>query len=65
MANKKYGLLLTIGSVTSGALHFLYEAYKVLYAEELLMKKMILKRKIKIHLVNDKRFGYNTLYNKI
>jgi hypothetical protein len=43
MANKHYGLILTIGSVVYGSIHFFYEEYKVLYSEELLIKNMIWK----------------------
>ena len=62
MANKHYGIILTIGSVVSGSIHFLYEAYKVLYAEELLIKKMIWKNKIKIKLINRKNHEFIYLY---
>jgi hypothetical protein len=65
IANKKYGLLLTIGSVTSGTLHFLYESYKVLYAEELLIKKIIMKRRIKLRLINSNIYNYGSLINNI
>ena len=54
MANKHFGIFLTKGSVASGSIHFLYEVYKVLYAEELLIKNMIWKNKIKIKLINSK-----------
>lgn len=56
MANKKYGLYLTIGAVISGVLHFLYECYKILYNEEILMEKIILKNNLKIRLINEKRY---------
>ncbi len=65
IANKKYGIALTIGSVISGALHFLYESYKVIYEEELLIKKMIKKRRIKVILINSKKYDYNSLFNNI
>jgi hypothetical protein len=65
MANKKYGLVLTICSVTSGTLHFLYESYKVLYAEELLIKKIIMKRRIKLRLINSNIYNYGSLINNI
>ena len=62
MANKKYGLILTIGAVISGVLHFLYECYKILYNEEILMEKIILKNNLKIRSINEKRFDYNIRY---
>ncbi len=62
MANKKYGLILTIGAVISGVLHFLYECYKILYKEEILMEKIILKNNLKIRTINEKRFDYNIRY---
>ena len=65
MANKKYGLVLTICSVTSGTLHFLYESYKVLYAEELLIKKIIMKRRIKLRLINSNIYNYDSLITNI
>ena len=66
ISNKKYGLILVIGAVFSGTLHFLYESYKVLFAEELLIKKIILKNKIKKRLIKENRYEYNNyLYNYI
>ena len=65
MANKKYGLILTIGAVISGVLHFLYECYKILYKEEILMEKMILKKNLKIRLINEKRYNYNVKYKSL
>ena len=62
MANKHYGLILAIGSVVSGSIHFFYEAYKVLYAEELLIKKWIWKNKIKLKLINSKNPEFNFIY---
>ncbi len=62
MANKKYGLILTIGAVISGVLHFLYKCYKILYKEEILMEKIILKNNLKIRTINEKRFDYNIRY---
>ena len=62
MANKHFGIFLTKGSVASGSIHFLYEVYKVLYAEELLIKNMIWKNKIKIKLINSKNHEFNYLY---
>jgi hypothetical protein len=62
MANKQYGLILTIGSVVSGSIHFIYEAYKVLYAEELLIKNLIWKNKIKLKLINRKDNEFNYFY---
>ena len=62
MANKQHGIILTIGSVVSGSIHFLYEAYKVLYAEELLIKNMIWKNKIKIELIIRKNNEFNYFY---
>ena len=65
MANKKYGLILTIGAVISGVLHFLYDCYKILYNEEILMEKMILKKNLKIRLINEKRYNYNVKYKSL
>ena len=65
MANKKYGIILTIGAVFSGTLHFLYESYKVLYAEELLIKELIFKNRIKKRLIQEKRYEYNYIYKYI
>ena len=65
IANKKYGLIFTIGAVISGVLHFLYECYKILYKEEILMEKMILKRNLKIRLINEKRYNYNVKYKSL
>lgn len=65
MANKKYGLILTIGVVISGVLHFLYDCYKILYKEEILMEKIILKRKLKIRLINAKNVDYNIRYRSL
>ena len=62
MANKKYGLILTIGAVISGVLHFLYECYKILYNEEILMKELILKNQLKNTLITSKRVNYNIRY---
>ena len=62
MANKQYGLILTIGSVVSGSIHFIYETYKVLYAEELLIKNLIWKNKIKLKLINRKDNEFNYFY---
>lgn len=66
MANKKYGLHLTICAVISGVLHFLYESYKILYKEEILMEKIILKNNLKIILINEKRYHlrYKSFENK-
>ena len=58
MTNKKYGLILTIGAVISGVLHFLYECYKILYNEEILMEKIILNIKLKSRLINEKKVDY-------
>jgi hypothetical protein len=64
MANKKYGIVLTIGAIFSGVLHFLYECYKILYNEEILTKQIILKNKLKTRLINDKKLEYYMLkYN--
>jgi len=54
MANNLYEIILAIDLVSSGSIHFLYEAYKALYTEEYLIKKMIWKNKIKIKLLNSK-----------
>ena len=62
MANKYYALILTIGSMISGSIHFFYEAYKVLYAKELLIKNMIWKNKIKIKLINNKNSEFKNIY---
>ena len=62
MANKHYGIILTIGSVVSGSIHFMYETYKVLYAEELLIKNLIWKNKIKLKLINRKDNEFNYFY---
>ena len=62
MANKHYGIILTIGSVVSGSIHFIYETYKVLYAEELLIKNLIWKNKIKLKLINRKDNEFNYFY---
>ena len=59
-ANKNYGLFLTIGPVVSESIHFFYEAYKVLYAEEIFIKNTIWKNKIKI--INSKNQEFNYLY---
>ena len=65
MANKHYGIIIAIGSNDSGSIHFLYKVYKVLYAEELLIKTMIWKNKIKIKLINSKNWEFNYLYKSI
>ena len=65
MAKKKYGVILTIGAIFSGTLKFLYKCYKILYNEELLIKKMILKNQLKIRLINDRRLYYNYIYRSV
>ena len=48
--------------MVSGSIHFIYETYKVLYAEELLIKNLIWKNKIKLKLINRKDNEFNYFY---
>ena len=63
MADKKHGISLTIGAIFSGILHFLYKSYKILYNEEILMKQMVLKNKLKIKLIQNKKIELTMKYN--
>lgn len=58
MANKNYGIFFTIGALISGVLHFLYESYKILYDEEILIDKLIERKRLKIKLINTGRFEF-------
>ena len=48
--------------MVSESIHFFYEAYKVLYAEEIFIKNTIWKNKIKIKIINSKNQKFNYLY---
>jgi len=51
VSNKKYSLGLTILVVVAGSIRFIMDVYKVLYSEEVQIKKMIWKHKLKQKLI--------------
>ena len=56
LVNIKYNTFLAICVLISGFFRFLYEVYKILFAQELLAKKLIQRRIVKLTLIETNKY---------